>query len=136
MGLGTAVALILISELDEEEEKRVRPRDAGKENRAIEQRGAALLWPEGRNSPTLGSLPSIPEERVEGRKHALKGGMEGWRAGAHIRRKDSGKSIQTVTIIHLHMTEPVTDILGGIRSNERPICSQMQPGNHLRLKSK
>ena len=87
-------------------------REGEPSERAIEQRGAALLWPEGRNSPTLGSLPSIPEERVEGRKHALKGGMEGWRAGAHIRRKDSGKSIQTVTIIHLHMTEPVTNVLG------------------------
>ena len=86
MGLGTAVALILISELDEEEEKRVRPRDAGKENRAIEQRGAALLWPEGRNSPTLGSLPFPKRERgreggrEKARAQGRNGGMEGGRS--------------------------------------------------------
>ena len=74
------MTLILISELNEEEEKtekRVRQRDAEKENRASEQRGAALLWPEGRNSPTLGSLP-FPKRGWKGESTRSR---EEWRDG-------------------------------------------------------
>ena len=101
------MTLILISELDEEEEKtekRVRQRNAEKENRAIEQRGAALLWPEGRNSPTLGSLP-LPKG---GREKARAQGRNRGREGAHNRRKDSRLSIQTVYMTLLHKCEPQT----------------------------
>ena len=98
------MTLILISELDEEEEKtekRVRQRNAEKENRAIEQRGAALLWPEGRNSPTLGSLPLPKGGREKARAQGRNGGMEEGREGAHVRRKDSGQSIQSAFIVSL-----------------------------------
>ena len=81
MGFGTAVALILISELDEEEEKRVRPRDAGKENRARGRSSSGGRLCFGRREETLPrSVRSRPFPK-RGWKGESTRSREEWRDG-------------------------------------------------------